>query len=62
MNQDYRQLTLAQHEDLEKQTLRCVVQAVQEYSREAKVIFDNAPANWPSWERSSIGVSFVCGG
>jgi len=41
MLQDYRQLTEDQHEALEKQTLRTVVQAVQEYSKEAKDIFDN---------------------
>lgn len=44
MLQDYRQLTLDQLEDFEKQTLRVVVQAVQEYSREAKEIFDNTRA------------------
>jgi len=44
MLQDYRELTLDQLEDLEKQTLRVVVQAVQEYSREAKDIFDNTRA------------------
>ncbi len=44
MLQDYRQLSLAQHEALEKQTLRTVVQAIQEYSKEAKDIFDNTRA------------------
>jgi len=44
MQQDYRQLSLDELEALEKQTLRTIVQAVQEYSREAKEIFDNAPA------------------
>jgi len=44
MLQDYRQLTVDQLEALEKQTLRTVVQALQEYSREAKDIFDNTPA------------------
>jgi hypothetical protein len=45
MLQDYRQLTVDQLEALEKQTLRTVVQALQEYSREAKDIFDNTPAS-----------------
>lgn len=44
MQQDYRQLSLDELEALEKQTLRTIVQARQEYSREAKEIFDNAPA------------------
>ena len=44
MLQDYREFSLEQHEALEKQTLRTVVQAVQEYSREAKDIFDNTRA------------------
>jgi hypothetical protein len=43
--QDYRLLTLDQHEFLEKQTLRMVVQALQQYSREAKEIFDATPAS-----------------
>lgn len=44
MIQDYRALSLDQLEDLEKQTLRTVVQALQEYSREAKEIFDGTRA------------------
>ncbi|MBA4064087.1 MAG: hypothetical protein C0501_10320 [Isosphaera sp.] len=44
MIQDYRLLDLDQLERLEKQTLRMVVQAVQEYSREAKDIFEHTPA------------------
>lgn len=44
MLQDYRQLTDDQHESVEKQTLRAVVQAVQEYSKEAKEIFDSTSA------------------
>ncbi|MBN1911307.1 MAG: SfiI family type II restriction endonuclease [Pirellulales bacterium] len=45
MLQDYRELTSDQHEALEKQTLRTVVQALQEYSKEAKDIFDNTWAD-----------------
>ncbi len=44
MTQDYRQLSHAQIEGLEKQTLRVVVQALQDYSKEAKEIFDNTAA------------------
>ena len=44
MNQDYRNLTDDEHEAVEMQTLRMVVQALQEYSREAKKIFDNTKA------------------
>jgi hypothetical protein len=44
MNQDYRNLTDTEHEAVEKQSLRMVVQALQEYSREAKQIFDNTEA------------------
>ncbi len=44
MNQDYRRLTEDQLELLEKQTLRTVIQALQEYSREARQIFENTPA------------------
>lgn len=44
MNQDYQQLTPEQTEQIEKQTLRVIVQAVQEYSREARQIFENTPA------------------
>jgi hypothetical protein len=40
VNQDYRNLALSQIEQLEKATLRVIVQALQEYSREAKQIFD----------------------
>jgi hypothetical protein len=42
MNQDYRNLTDDQLELVEKQTLRTLVQALQEYSREARQIFENA--------------------
>lgn len=44
MNQDYRHLSPAEHELMEKQTLRMIVQALQEYSREAKQVFDNTKA------------------
>lgn len=44
MNQTYQNLTDAQLELVEKQTLRMIVQALQEYSREAKEIFDKTPA------------------
>ena len=44
MQQDYRTLSVEQHELLEKQTLRMIVQALQEYSREAKEIFDSTKA------------------
>ncbi len=44
MHQDYRYLSDDEHEAVEKQTLRTVVQALQEYSREAKQIFDNTKA------------------
>ena len=40
MNQDYRYLTDDQIELTEKQTLRVLVQAVQEYSKEAREIFE----------------------
>ncbi|GAB3195010.1 hypothetical protein GCM10027261_14260 [Geodermatophilus arenarius] len=43
MHQDYRLLPLDDLELLEKQTLRMIVQALQQYSGEAKRIFDNAP-------------------
>ena len=43
--QDYRDMTDAQHEALEKQTLFTIVHALQEYSKEAKRIFDTAPAD-----------------
>jgi len=41
MNQDYAALSNDELEALEKSTFRMVVQALQEYSREAKDIFDN---------------------
>lgn len=44
MNQDYRALTPFQIEQLEKATLRVIVQALQEYSWEAKQIFDSTEA------------------
>lgn len=45
MQQDCRNLTDDQIEAIEKQSLRMVVQALQEYSREAKDIFDSTPAD-----------------
>lgn len=44
MEQDYRALSIEQHELLEKQTLRMILQALQEYSQEAKEIFDMTKA------------------
>lgn len=44
MLQDYRHLSFDQLELLERQTLRMLVQAVQEYSREARMIFQDTPA------------------
>jgi hypothetical protein len=44
MSQDYRALSLDQLELLEKQTLRTIVQALQEYSREAREIFETTAA------------------
>lgn len=44
MNQDYRLLSHDEHEALEKQSLRMIVQALQEYSKEAKAVFDNTAA------------------
>ena len=44
MNQDYRYLTDDQIELVEKETLRVLVQAVQEYSKEAREIFETTPA------------------
>src|SRR5438105_875863 len=44
MLQDYRNLEPDELEALEKQTLRTIVQALQQYSREAKEIFDATPA------------------
>ena len=43
MLQDYREMTVAQLEQLEKQTLFTIVHAIQQYSAEAKVIFDTTP-------------------
>lgn len=48
MEQDYRNLSPAQHEALEKQTLRAVVQALQDYSREAREIFETTAAPSPT--------------
>jgi len=45
MLQDYRLLTPDQLEAVEKQCLRTVVQALQEYSAEAKILFDSTPAD-----------------
>ncbi len=45
MLQDYREMTDAQHEAMEKQTLFTIVHALQQYSKEAKAIFDTAPAD-----------------
>jgi Type II restriction enzyme SfiI len=42
--QDYRDLTGEQLESIEKQTLRTIVQALQQYSKEAKQIFDTTEA------------------
>ncbi|MBO0920367.1 SfiI family type II restriction endonuclease [Cellulomonas sp. zg-ZUI222] len=44
MHQDYRLLTDDEHEAIEKQTLRMIVQALQQYSKEAKEIFEVTPA------------------
>lgn len=44
MNQDYNNITNDQIEALEKQTLRAIIQALQEYSREAKQIFESTEA------------------
>lgn len=43
MLQDYRELDLDQLEELEKQSLFAIVHALQQYSAEAKRIFDNTP-------------------
>ncbi len=48
MIQDYTKLTANQLEDIEKQTLRNIVQALQDYSKEAKEIFDNTKAPSPT--------------
>lgn len=48
MHQDYQLLTLDELEDLEKQTLRMIVQALQQYSREAKEIFETTEADSPT--------------
>ncbi|MGW3038487.1 SfiI family type II restriction endonuclease [Kitasatospora sp. NPDC001159] len=45
MHQDYRNLSKDQLEDIEKQTLRTLVQALQQYSKEAKEIFENTKAD-----------------
>ncbi len=45
MIQDYQALSLEQHAQLEKQTLYAIVHALQQYSREAKRLFDYAPAD-----------------
>jgi hypothetical protein len=45
MLQDYRLLSDAQHESIEKQTLFAIVHALQQYSREAKSIFDTTEAD-----------------
>jgi hypothetical protein len=44
MRQNYRTLSLDELESVEKQSLRTIVQAIQEYSREAKEIFDSTKA------------------
>lgn len=44
MLQDYRKLSGDQLESIEKLTLRTIVQALQQYSREAKQIFDTTEA------------------
>jgi len=38
-------MTDTQHEGMEKQTLFIIIHALQQYSREAKMIFDMAPAD-----------------
>ena len=43
MIQDYTLMSLGQLEALEKQTLFTVVHAIQQYSMEAKAIFDTTP-------------------
>jgi hypothetical protein len=42
--EDYRDLTSDELELVEKSSLRTVVQALQQYSREAREIFENTPA------------------
>lgn len=44
MIQNYSQASDAQIEALEKQSLRMIVQALQEYSKEARLIFENTAA------------------
>ncbi len=44
MVQDYRLLTANEHELLEKATLRALVQALQDYSREGRQLFETTPA------------------
>jgi hypothetical protein len=45
MNQDYEAISLDEHELIEKETLRTITQAVQEYSREAREIFETTEAS-----------------
>jgi hypothetical protein len=45
MIQDYTSLSPDQIEDIEKQTLRVITQAIQQYSKEAKQIFDYTEAS-----------------
>lgn len=45
MQQDYRQLSSDEIESIEKQSLRTVVQAVQEYSEEARQLFETTEAD-----------------
>ena len=44
MEQDYRDLSLDQMEAIEKLTLRTIVQALQQYSAEARTIFETTDA------------------
>jgi hypothetical protein len=44
MVQDYRLLSADQHELVEKQTLRTLVQAMQDYSKEGRQLFEYTPA------------------
>jgi Type II restriction enzyme SfiI len=48
LQQDYLQLSIEQIEGIEKQTLRTIVQALQQYSAEAKDIFDTTEASTPT--------------
>jgi hypothetical protein len=45
VHQDYRLLSPDEHELMEKQALRMIVQALQQYSREAKEIFESTSAH-----------------